>query len=114
LATYLVLLNDPTYVEASRVLAEKILQHGGETFEAKVHFAYRRAVSRDARPEEWKLLGELMEKHRKEFASDKGAAEKLIGIGQAPRAAKLDPVELAAWTSLARVILNLHETVTRN
>jgi hypothetical protein len=109
----LVLLNDPTYVEASRVFAEAILKHG-KTTEERLNYAYRKALSRDAKPEEIKLLTDLLAKHRKEFEADKPSAEKLLSIGQAPRDKQLDAIDHAAWTSLARVILNLHETVTRN
>ena len=47
------------------------------------------------------------------FGRDRAAAEKLLAVGASPRKADLDPVELAAWTNVARVILNLHETITR-
>ncbi|HEV3145147.1 MAG TPA: PSD1 and planctomycete cytochrome C domain-containing protein [Gemmataceae bacterium] len=110
----LVLLNDPNFVEAARVFAEKIIHVGGKSTEQRFAFAYRRALSRPPKPEEIKVLLELLEKHRAEFARDKGAAKKLLLVGDWPQPKDIDPVELAAWTSVARVILNLNETMTRN
>jgi hypothetical protein len=110
----LVLLNDPIYVEAARVFAEKIIKEGGKDTAARLGWAYRRAVSRPVRPDEIKLLTALYQKHLGEFQADRAAAEKEVGVGQAPLPKDVNPAELAAWTSVARVILNLHETITRN
>jgi hypothetical protein len=110
----LVLLNDPTYVEAARALAERILREGGRTVEERVQFAYRQALCRQARPEEWKLLEALYDKHLREYRTDATAAAELLKVGDRPAPRDLDPAELAAWTSVARVVLNLHETITRN
>jgi hypothetical protein len=110
----LVLLNDPTYVEASRVFAERILREGGPAAPERVRWAFRRALSRAPRPGEEKLLAELQGKHEKEFRADPKAAQEVVSAGQAPVAKDLDPAELASWTSVARALLNLHETITRN
>jgi hypothetical protein len=110
----LVLLNDPTYVEAARVFAEHIIKEGGPSDAERFIWAFRRALSRGPKPEETKVLAELLAKHRKEYATDKEAAKKATSVGEGPVAQDLDPMELAAWTSVARVLLNLHETITRN
>ncbi len=110
----LVLLDDPTYVEAARVFAEHILREGGATPEERLNWAYRRALSRGVKPPERDLLTALYEKHKVEYAADKDAARKLVSAGQYAVPKDLDVVELAAWTSVARVILNLDETITRN
>ncbi len=109
----LVLLNDTTYVEAARALAELILRKGGATTDARLEFAFRRALSRLIRANEAAVLGELVGKHREQYRHDAKAAEKLLAVGARPRPADLDQAELAAWTSVARTILNLHEIVTR-
>jgi hypothetical protein len=109
----LVLLNDPIYVEAARVFAERIMKQGGDTA-ARLDWAYRRAVSRGVKPDEVKLLTALYQKHLAEFRADRGGAEKAVAVGQWPVPKDVDTAELAAWTSVARVILNLHETITRN
>ena len=109
----LVLLNDTAYVEAARALAEAIVREGGATTDARLEFAFRRALSRPIRANEAAVLGELVGKHREQYRHDPQAAEKLLAVGARPRPADLDPAELAAWTSVARAILNLHEIVTR-
>jgi hypothetical protein len=111
----LTLLNDPTYVEASRVFAQRILREceSGDVG-ARVSWAWRVALGRGARAEEVGVLKELYAKHRAEYAVDVKAAEAVVGVGEAARDAKVDVVELASWTSVARAILNLHETITRN
>ncbi|HZT83349.1 MAG TPA: DUF1553 domain-containing protein, partial [Gemmataceae bacterium] len=110
----LVLLNDPTYVEAARAFAERIVREGGPDTAGRVHFAFRQALARKARPEELKLLEALHAQHRKQYQADKAAAEALLKVGERPAPKDVDPAELAAWMSVARVVLNLHETITRN
>jgi hypothetical protein len=109
----LALLNDPTYVEAARVFAERIVREGGATTEARLNWAMEHALDRTPTPEEAKLLAGLVEKHGRQYGSDVEAAKKLISAGARPVATDLNPSELAAWTSVARVILNLSETITR-
>jgi hypothetical protein len=110
----LVLLNDPTYVEAARVFAEHMIKQGGAGLAERLDWAYRRAVSRGVRPEEVKVLAEVYHKHHAEYTADRQAAQKLVSTGEWRVPLDIDVVELAAWTSVARVILNLHETITRN
>jgi hypothetical protein len=110
----LVLLNDPIYVEAARVFAQRIIKEGGADTTARLHWAYRWAVSRGIRPTEVKLLSELYQKHLADYRADMGRVKQVIAVGQSPLPKDIDTAELAAWTSVARVILNLHETITRN
>jgi hypothetical protein len=110
----LVLLNDPTYVEAARGFAERILAQGGATKATEISWAYECALSRKPREEESRLLLDLLEKHAKQFRQDQAAAVQFLSTGQHHTATNRDVAELAAWTSVARVILNLHETITRN
>jgi hypothetical protein len=110
----LVLLNDPTYVETARVFAERIVRQGGNATTDRIRFAYRQALCRSATDDEVKLLEALVQKHLEEFKADKSSAEALLHVGDQPQPKGIEPVELAAWTSAARVILNLHETITRN
>jgi hypothetical protein len=109
----LVLLNDPTYVESARVFAQRLMAEGGADAEARLRWAYGRALARKPLAQELAVLGGLLEKHRAQFAADPASADKLLTIGETPLSADLDRVELAAWTSVLRVLLNLHETVTR-
>lgn len=109
----LTLLNDPTYVEAARVFAARIISEGGETPTERVNWAYQWALSRLPQPKELEIMTALYEKHQAEFTADLEAAEVLTTTGEAPMTQGIEPDELAAWTSVARVILNLHETITR-
>ncbi len=110
----LVLLNDPTYVEAARAFAARILREGEADTNARLRFTFQRALARVPRPEEMEALNKLLESHRRDFAADPAAARELLSVGDFVSPKELDAVELAAWTNLARVILNLHETITRN
>ncbi len=110
----LTLLNDPTFVEAARVLAARILREGGSTEEARLRWAWRVAVSRAPDPRETASLARLYRSNREVYAADPAAAKALLGTGLAPVPADLDPVDLAAWTAVARALLNLSETITRN
>lgn len=109
----LVLLNDPTHVEAARVFATRILRDGGDDFRSRLRYAFGRTLSRSPHGREARLLLELLRRHRQQLRRDPAAARKLVGVGLSPGPSGLDPVEVAAWTSVARVLLNLGETVTR-
>jgi len=110
----LVLLNDPTYVEAARALAVKVLQHGGSTFDSRLRFAYRRALARVPNTVEARILRQLWTQQKQRYRHDKKNAVQLLSVGDTPAPKSLDVVTLAAWTTVARTILNLHETITRN
>jgi hypothetical protein len=110
----LVLLNDPTYVEAARMFAARILQQGGNDTPARITWAWEQALARAPRTDEMETVQALLYKHLSEYKQKNDAADALLGVGLAPAPAGLDHAELAAWTSVARVILNLHETITRS
>ena len=109
----LTLLNDPTYVEAARAFAARIVADGGPSADERLRWAFRRAVAREPKAEELSILTSLMKKHRAEFEKNAAAAGALLKVGETPAPTSADEVELAAWTSVARVILNLQETITR-
>lgn len=109
----LALLNDPTYVEAARVFAEKIVREGGADPTARIQWAFGRALSREANADELKVLTDLLQKHTQHYNADAEAAKALVSNGAAPVPQDLNVSELAAWTSVARTILNLHEAITR-
>jgi hypothetical protein len=109
----LVLLNDPTYVEAARKLAERTLKDGGKTPEDRLDFAFRCAVSRTPDAGERRILLSIHDASLRRFRGDKEAANKLLAIGDSPRDTALDESELAAWTTVASTILNLDETISK-
>ena len=110
----LTLLNDPTFVEAARVFAARIIGEGGDSAEDRLRFAFRWCLSRDPAPDEQKLLLGLWTSNLERYQADPEAARKLISTGQAPPTGDLNPAEVAAWTTVSRALLNLHETITRN
>jgi len=110
----LVLLNDPIYVEAARVFAQNILQRGGGTVGARIDWAFLRALGRKPVPPERRVLADLHRQSLAGFQRDPGSAKDLISIGDAPLPKNLSYPALAAMTTVARAILNLHETITRN
>ena len=107
------LLNDPAFVEAARVFAERILKEAKPDDSSRLRFAFSLALSREPNNNERKALGELFNYAAADFKKNPESAKKLISIGQTP-AGKADPIELATWTTMTRAILNLSETTTRN
>jgi hypothetical protein len=111
----LVLLNDPSYIEAARALAARTILKSGATQDAdRLQWIWQTVLGRPPVAEETAELQRLLEDHRTQFAADRKSAESLIAVGISPRPTEIDPVELAAWTSVSRVLLNLHETISRN
>ncbi len=110
----LVLLNDPSYVEAARAFATRIVREGGNDADARITWAWRQAVARAPRADELKTVRDLLSKHLAEYAKDAKSAEALLKVGLLAPPPDLNQAELAAWTSVARVIINLHETITRS
>ena len=110
----LVLLNDPTYVEAARAFAERIVSEGGGTIESRLDWACREVLSRHSTDRETAVLRQVFEKHLASWQKDESAAKAFLSVGSRPMPAETSAAELAAWTSVSRVILNLHETITRS
>lgn len=106
------LLNDVTYVESARHLAELMLAEGGRTPEERITFAFRRATARRPSERELKVILRGLERYRKAFTADPGSATQFIKNGESPVVSKVDPAELAAYMATADVILNLDETIT--
>lgn len=109
----LVLMNDPTFVEAARKLAERIMLEGGTATNQRTQFAYRLLLARNARPQEIKLIQKALLAQLEVFHKDPKQAEKLLMVGESNANEKLDKAELAAWTLVASLLLNLDETLTR-
>jgi hypothetical protein len=109
----LAVLNDETYVEASRLLAERMLREGGASAEERIAYAFRLAAARAPTIPEIRLLAAGLQRRLLAFRQDPAAADALLRAGEAPRDMRLDPAELAAYTTTAGVILNLDEVLTR-
>jgi hypothetical protein len=109
----LTLMNDPTYVEAARALAQRALLEGGKDDKSRVVYAFRLATARTPTGKEVGVLRELLNGRLAAFARDRRSAVKLVDVGESRRDSRLDPVQLAAWTTVASAILNLDETITK-
>jgi hypothetical protein len=109
----LVLMNDPTYVEASRKLAERVMREGGATEDERIAYAFRVPLARRPTAEEAAVLKRVFADQLAHYRADAGAARRLLAVGESPADATLDPAELAAWATVASVILNLDETVVK-
>jgi hypothetical protein len=110
----LVLLNDPIFVEASRVFAANILRSGGVRWEEQLDWAFARALNRAPEQEERSILTNLYRRSLASFRSGESDAGQLLTIGEWPLPKDIDRNSLAAMTTVARALLNLHETITRN
>ena len=109
----LTLLNEITYVEAARKLAERMLTEGGATPESRLRFAFRQVTSRTPTDEELAVLVGGLNDDLARFRQDANAAKQLIVLGESKAGVSFDPAELAAYTLTANVLLNLDEVVTR-
>lgn len=106
-------MNDPTYLEAARVLATRTLKQKGTDSE-RIAFLFRSAISRSPDKREQQILKHLLQQQQKIYHSAPGTAQQLIQVGEMPVEATIPPAELAAWTMLASTILNMDETVTKH
>jgi hypothetical protein len=109
----LALLNDPTYVEAARALAERVLTEVEGSEADRIQFAFRLATARFAEAEEIETLLAIYRQQLAVYQQDSRVAEGLLRVGESARNPSLDVSEHAAWTIVASMILNLDETVTR-
>ena len=110
----LVLLNDPTFVEAARIFAERIMKEGGVAWEDRIQFAYRQALQREASDEEKEVMRKAYGIGLREAHDQPEERAKLFGVGLTKADEALDPFKLYAWTAVARTLFNLSETMTRN
>jgi hypothetical protein len=106
-------LNDVTYVEAARALAQLAMEIGGATDSERVAFAFRRVTGRKPSESQVKILVVALEKQRALFAADKAAAAKLLKSGESPRNEKLDAVDHAALAVVCSLMLNLDEALNK-
>ena len=109
----LTLLNDPTFVEASRVFAEKLLSAKASSDKSRIALAYQEMLGRAPRAKEASSLAKFLAAQRAHYKSNADEAKKLLKVGQRAAASGIDETELAAWTQVCRVMVNLHESVTR-
>jgi hypothetical protein len=110
----LVLLNDPQFVEAARAFAQRVLLEPETDLESRIRCAFRLATARTPDTDETRILRGILEQQTARYHTDPGAAREFLGVGNFKPNPNLDPRELAAWTTVASVVLNLDETVTKD
>jgi hypothetical protein len=108
------LMNDVQHVEAARNLAQRILKEGGAKDEERIKWAWRTVTSRRPASDETRIITDVLNGHRARYAEDAAAAKKLITYGESVPDKELEPRELAAWTLVANLLLNLDEVVNKN
>ena len=109
----LALLNGPQFVEAARHLAERMLIEGGQTLNGRIIYGFRLVTARVPGQSELALLRSAYTENLQHFGADKPAAHKLLQVGNSPYNTSLNISKLAAMTSVARLLFNLNETVTK-
>jgi hypothetical protein len=109
----LTLLNDPTFVEAARAFATKLLAGPAQSEQARLDDAFKQALARSPRNNERQSLLEFLAAQEDHYKQDPEETKKLMHVGLPPPPQEAQQTEVAAWTQVCRVILNLHETITR-
>ena len=109
----LVTLNDPQFVEAARVLAERMVREGGPSTTAQIEWSFKAVVNRPARPEEVRLLRTLVETEEREFAQSPHRARELLSVGERPPDARLRPGLVAARTVAMLTLFNYDEALMK-
>jgi len=109
----LITMNDPAYVEAARHFSARMIQHD-KGADDRLDFGFRLVTARRPSPSEKSVLKETLAKYLAKYEKDADAAKKLISIGESPVNEKLNPSELAAYTMVASLLLNLDETLNKN
>jgi len=106
-------LNDPVFLEAARVFAQRVMLNGPAVPEKQAEYAFRLCLARQPTTSERQRLARLYEQQLKSFEHDPASAEQLLSQGSAERPPSLDPQKLAAWMMVGNVLLNLDETLTK-
>ncbi len=109
----LVLMNDPTYVEAARKLAERTMSEAGASCPSRLSRLFMLVLSRAPSDAEQQAIGPLYQAALDRFRAEPAAAKKLLSVGDSTCDAKLDQAGLAAWTTVASAMLGLDEAITK-
>ncbi len=107
------LMNDPTYVEAARFLAQRMIKEGGTSIESRLTHGFHLLLGRKPSQQELQVLTAAVERSIKDFTKDAEAAKQLLTFGEAKTDDKLSAAELAAYTTVASTLINLDETITK-
>ena len=106
-------MNDVQFLEAARKLAERVMREGGSSVSQRLQWVFRTVTAREPSVEERASLQILFDECLDDFEADSESAEQLLSTGDSARDSDLTVSELAAWTMVAHLLLNLSETVTK-
>ncbi len=109
----LALMNETTFVEAARVLAQNMVAKGGQTPQSRINYGFQTVLGRTATPNEQKILQAGLQKRLMHYQAAPESAAALLSVGDAPRPQTANNAELAAYTMTASVLLNLDEAITK-
>ena len=107
------LMNDPTYNEAARVFAERMVKEGGSGDSERLAYGFLLATARQPAENEAEILRSSLNRYRDRYQTRPADAKRYLATGEHPRDESIDPPELAAFTAVASMLLNLDETITR-
>lgn len=108
-----VTLNEKGFVEAARVFAQRVLKEGGTDLDQRINYAYRVVLARLPSAKERKVMADLHADLMTGYQNDLSGALELLSVGESKRPAKLNELDLVAWTGVANALLNLDETITK-
>lgn len=109
----LALLNDPQFVEPSRAFAQRMIREGGKTTRSRIEYGFLLATSRKPTRDEVKVLEDVLAKQTADFRKSTAAAKDFLNVGEFAEDPTLNQADLAAWTTIASMLLNLDETMTK-
>ena len=109
----LLLMNEQLFVECSRALAERTLREAGADTPARLRHLFRLATARAPDEVELSVLRDTLQEHRARFRADPKAAQQLVRVGESPPGPAVNVEELAAWSMVGNLVLNLDEVVNR-
>jgi hypothetical protein len=110
----LLLMNDPQCVEAARALAERTMRDGGDQPPARAASMFRRCTAREPTPAEVDEMVALFAEYLSAYQADVEAARQLVNVGESTPDPARDTAQLAAWTLVANLVLNLDEVINKN
>jgi len=106
-------MNDPQYVEAARHFGVRMIEHDSNPTK-RLDFGFRVVTARPPSSFEKSVLADTLKKYLAQYQQNPEAAKKLVSVGESPVNEKLDQVELAAYTMMGSLLLNLDETLNKN
>ena len=107
------LMNDPAYVEASRFLAQRMINEGGDQTESRIAHGFRLLLARAPEAREIKVLTAALQRALQDFKRDPDAAAQLLEVGETKNSTSIPAAELAAFTTIASTLMNLDEAITK-